>query len=118
MAAIALPVSWAIYGMSLLFPGISGWIVFALCELALFWRAEDKTVTGDGTCIKGHQTAIKVQEGDKAVTYYLVENDVSKDFHGKICAKSAKVRASGDVKEATNGRWELTATKIELVKEN
>lgn len=79
-------------------------------------RAEDKTVTGDGMCIQGHQTAIKVQEGDKAVTYYLVENDVSKGFHGKICAKAAKVKASGDVKEA-NGRWELTATKIEFVRQ-
>ncbi|MBI3416877.1 MAG: hypothetical protein HY043_16425 [Verrucomicrobia bacterium] len=78
--------------------------------------AEDKTVTGEAACLKDHQTVISVQEGDRHVTYYLVENDVSKDFHRRICKKAAKVKATGEVKEA-EGKKELTATKIELVKE-
>jgi len=78
--------------------------------------ADDKTITGQGMCSKGHQTVIKAQEGDKAVTYHLANNDVSKSFHDKICQKPAQVKATGEVKEV-DGKMELTATKIELVKD-
>ena len=76
--------------------------------------ADEKTVTGVGACGKSHQTVIKVQDGDKTATYYLANNEVSKDFHEKVCKKSAQVKATGDVKEV-DGKMELTATKIELV---
>ena len=56
------------------------------------------------------------KDGDKTVTYYLADNAVSKKFHDKICSKSAQVKATGDVKEV-DGKMELTASKIELVKE-
>ena len=62
------------------------------------------------------QNAIKVKEGGKTVTYYLVQNDVSKKFHGKVCKSIEKVKATGTVKEV-DGKMELTPTKIELVKE-
>lgn len=75
--------------------------------------AEEKTVTGDGACSGSHQTVIKVQDGNKTVTYYLAENDVSKNFHKKICQAGAKVKATGDVKDV-GGKLELTATSIEL----
>ena len=75
--------------------------------------AEEKTVTGEGACADSHQTQIKVQEGGKTVTYYLVENDVAKKFHSKICKNSAKVKVTGDVKDS-GGKLELTATSIEL----
>ena len=61
------------------------------------------------------QNAVKVKENDKTVTYYLVHNQVSKDFHQKICTSTAKVVATGTVKEA-NGKLEMTPTKIELDK--
>ena len=87
-------------------------------------RADDeKTITGEGKCAKcalketkSCQNAIQVKEGDKTVTYYLVQNDVSKKFHENICQETKKVKATGTVKEV-DGKKELTPTKIELVKE-
>ena len=61
------------------------------------------------------QNAIKVKEGGKTVTYYLVHNQVSKDFHKNICTSTAKVTATGTVTEA-NGKLEMSPTKIELDK--
>jgi hypothetical protein len=78
--------------------------------------ADETTVTGEGSCAKAHQTIIKAKDGDKTVTYYLTDNEVSKKFHSKVCSKSAQVKATGDVKEV-DGKMELTATKIELAKD-
>ena len=87
-----------------------------LAALAPTASADILTVNGEGRCEKGHLTVIRVREGSKLVTYHLKENDVSRDFHGKVCAKPAKVKAVGDVRDV-NGRWEMTATKLELVKD-
>lgn len=76
----------------------------------------DTAVIGEGTCTGGHQTILRVEKGGKTVTYHLVENEISKGFHSSICAKSARVRAVGTIKEV-NGRLELTASKLELVKQ-
>lgn len=75
--------------------------------------AEVKTVIGEGACTGAHQTLIKVEEGGKTVTYHLVDNDVSKKFHSKICKTPAKVKATGDVKDS-GGKLELSATSIEM----
>ena len=84
---------------------------------------DEKTITGEGKCAKCAlketakcQNAIVADENGKQVTYYLTENAVSKDFHDNICKKSAKVKATGTVKDV-NGKMELTATKIDMVKE-
>jgi uncharacterized protein DUF6370 len=99
--------------------------VVASLAISLNSRAADakKTITGDGMCAKCElkeskecQNAIKVKTGGKTVTYYLVHNDVSKEFHGSICKETKKVKATGTVKEV-DGKMELTPTKIELVKE-
>jgi hypothetical protein len=91
--------------------------VVASLALAFATRAiaEEKTITGEGSCGKSHETVIKAQEGDKTVTYHLAENDVAKKFHEKVCATPAKVKATGEVKEV-DGKLQLTATKIEVVK--
>jgi len=96
-----------------------------LASTAFQGFAEDektKTITGEGQCAKCSlketkecQNAIKVKTGDKTVTYYLVQNDVAKKFHGKICQSTEKVTATGTVKEV-DGKHEFTATKIDLVK--
>ena len=85
--------------------------------------ADTKTITGDGKCgkcalkeTKECQNTVQVKEGDKTVTYYLVQNDVSKEFHEHICKGTKKVKATGTVKEV-DGKMQLTATKIELVKD-
>ena len=85
--------------------------------------ADAKTFTGEGKCAKCAlketkecQNTVTVKEGSKSVTYYLVHNDVSKEFHENICKGAKKVKATGTVKEV-DGKMQLTATKIELVKD-
>ena len=85
--------------------------------------ADAKTLTGEGKCgkcalkeTKECQNTVQVKDGDKTVTYYLVQNDISKDFHSNICKGPKKVKATGTVKEV-DGKMQLTATKIELVKD-
>ena len=83
---------------------------------------KEKTITGEGTCAKCGlsetktcQNAIKVEKGGKTVVYYLVDNDVSKKFHGNICKAPAKVTATGTV-AMEDGKHMLTVSKIELAK--
>jgi len=78
------------------------------------------TITGEGKCAKCAlkeakecQNVIQVTKDDKTVSYWLVANDVSKEFHGKLCRDTKKVTATGTVKEV-DGKLQLTATKIEL----
>jgi len=85
--------------------------------------ADSKTLTGEGKCAKCAlketkecQNTVTVKDGDKSVTYYLVHNDVSKEFHENICKGMKKVKATGTVKEV-DGKMQLTPTKIELVKD-
>ena len=70
----------------------------------------------DAWVAPSQQATGQVKEGDKTVTYYLADNDVSKKFHENICKETKKVKATGTVKEV-DGKMELTPTKIELVKE-
>jgi len=84
---------------------------------------DEKTVTGEGKCAKcalketeSCQNVVQVKEGDKTVTYYLVHNDVSKDFHKNICKENKKITVTGTVKEV-DGKMQLTPSKIELAKE-
>jgi len=87
------------------------------------FAADAKTLTGDGKCAKCAlketkecQNTVQVKDGDKTVTYYLVQNDISKGFHENICKGPKKVKATGTVKEV-DGKMQMTATKIELVKD-
>ncbi len=89
-----------------------------------FAADEVVTIKGEGQCAKcslketeACQTAVKVEENGKKITYYLVRNDVSKKFHKdkNICTTKEQVTVEGTVKEV-NGKKEFTATKIELVK--
>jgi hypothetical protein len=105
--------------------------VIAICALCLTQatqaapkeaKAKTKTITGTGLCAKcslkeadSCQNAIQVEKNGKKTTYYLVQNDLSKGFHDKICKAPAKVKATGTVKKV-NGKNEMTVTEIELVK--
>jgi RecG-like helicase len=86
--------------------------------------ASDKTVTitGQGTCAKCDlhetdkcQTVIQTKEDGKTVTYYLVHNKISDDFHKNICEKPEKITATGTVEEV-KGKMELTAKSIAVAK--
>ena len=85
-------------------------------------EGKSETITGTGLCAKcslketdSCQNAIQVEKGGKKTTYYLAKNDVSTKFHENICKTSQKVKATGTVKKV-DGKMELTATDIEVVK--
>jgi hypothetical protein len=91
--------------------------------MAMSAMADDKvqTITGEGKCAKCalHETdkcqnALQVQKDGKTVTYYLVQNDVSKNFHDNICKESKKITVTGTVAEV-DGKQQITPTKIEAV---
>lgn len=95
-----------------------------LLALPTFAADKEITVTGTAKCAKCalHETAecqnvIQTKEHGKTVTYYLAENDKSKDFHENICKKpeGEKVKATGKLSEE-NGKKTLTISKIEEVK--
>jgi hypothetical protein len=102
--------------------GIAGLFLLALATPSF---ADDKgkevTITGEGKCAKcilketdKCQNAIQTTQDGKKVTYYLADNDVSKNFHDDLCKEAKKVTATGTVKEV-DGKKELTVTKIEVV---
>jgi RecG-like helicase len=85
--------------------------------------ADETTITGEGKCAKCAlketkecQNVVQVKKGGKTVTYYLVQNAVSKKFHENVCQETKKVKATGTVKEV-DGKMQMTPTKIEVVKE-
>jgi hypothetical protein len=60
-------------------------------------------------------SVIQVKDGDKTLNYYLVQNDVSKNFHENVCKKEGKkVTATGSVQELA-GKLEFTPIKITLI---
>jgi uncharacterized protein (TIGR02271 family) len=80
------------------------------------------TITGNCVCAKHQlkqtatcQNAIQVEDGTTTRTYYLVPNDVTKDFHENVCKESKRVMATGSVQEM-DGKLEFTPTKLELAK--
>ena len=100
---------------------VAGVALFLSAAAARTVAAEDTvTITGEGKCAKCAlketkecQNVIQTQKDGRTVNYYLVANDVSKEFHGKLCKESKKVTATGTVKEV-DGKMQLTPTKIEL----
>jgi hypothetical protein len=106
---------------SMLLTGIAGLVLIALATPS-FAADKEKTITGEAKCAKCAlkettkcQTVIetKEKEGGKPVVYYLVNNDVAKDFHKNVCTETKKVKAIGTVKKV-DGKNEFEATKIEL----
>src|SRR5258708_39832193 len=103
-------------------PMLAGLTALALLAFVSVASAKDITITGNGTCAKCAlketdkcQNVIQVEKNGKTVNYYMVQNDVAKDFHENICKESKKVTATGSAKKV-DGKMEFTATKIELVK--
>lgn len=93
-----------------------------LLAIPAFAADKEVTVTGEGKCAKCSlkeaskcQNVIQAQENGKTVTYYLAQNDTSKDFHENLCKESHKVTATGTVKEE-DGKKVLTVSKIEMAK--
>ncbi len=100
-------------------------LVAAAVVVALSFSANAKdkelTISGEGCCAKCHlkekdvtscQNAITVEKDGKKTVYYLT-GDKSKEFHKHLCSKTAKVKATGTVKEV-KGKQEMEVTKIDL----
>ena len=105
-----------------LFTGVAG-LVFALATTSFAAEGKEVTVKGEGKCAKCSlketkecQNVIQTEKDGKKVNYYLVANDVSKEFHGKLCKETKKVTATGTVKEV-EGKLQMTPTKMELAAE-
>jgi hypothetical protein len=95
-------------------------VLLAAATVRTIAAGDSVTITGEGKCAKCAlketkecQNVIQAEKDGKTVNYYLVANDVSKEFHGKLCKESKKVTATGTVKEV-DGKMELTPTKIQL----
>jgi len=93
-----------------------------LLAIPAFAADKEVTVTGQGTCAKCAlhetdkcQTVIQTKENGEKVTYYLANNEISKDFHDNVSKKPEKITATGTVSEE-NGKKILTASKIEEAK--
>jgi hypothetical protein len=84
---------------------------------------KEKTITGEAKCAKCAlkqsekcQTVVETQgKNGKKVVYYLEDNDVAKGFHKNVCSEPKKVTVTGKAKKS-DGKHELVASKIEIVK--
>jgi hypothetical protein len=80
------------------------------------------TLVGEGQCAKCSlgktdtcQNALVVTTDGKEQIYYLVQNALSQKFHDNVCTDIKTIKVTGVVKEA-DGKKEITASSIELVK--
>lgn len=96
--------------------------VAALMAAFTLSAADEVTIKGEGKCGKcalketeACQNVVEVEKDGKKTKYYFAANQVSKDFHKHLCSATAKVKATGTVKEV-DGKKQFTATKIELDK--
>jgi hypothetical protein len=61
---------------------------------------------------KSCQNVLQVEQSGTNVNYFLIQNQVSKDFHDNICGNDGeKATVTGTVEEK-DGQEVLTATKI------
>ena len=107
--------------LSLLIAGIAGVMLLAMAIPSFAAEGgKERTITGEAKCAKCMlkesdkcQTVIQAERNGKTVTYYLVNNDVAKNFHENVCKEAKKATATGTIKKV-DGKMEMTASKIEL----
>ena len=80
---------------------------------------EKKTLTGEALCLKCElkissscKNAIRVSVDGKERMYILDQNQISRQFHSKVCQSTVSVSAEGSV-AVIDGMLEFTATAIE-----
>lgn len=83
-------------------------------------NTKEFTIHGEALCGQGKLPwgakcphVIQVKDGDKTMNYYLMPNDVSKNFHADVCKHGKTVTATGWLQEGL-GRLEFTPSKITL----
>jgi hypothetical protein len=107
---------------NLLSPSAALALLLGLCSSALAAGGKEITVEGKGCCAKcclkvatDCQDAVTVEKDGKKTTYFLVDNDVAKQFHDNICKGVKPVSVTG-VCQKVGDQLQLTASKIELAK--
>ena len=100
---------------------MAGALVLAFATLA-FESGGPVTLTGDGACAKCQlkegktcQVALTAVEDGKKVTYYLRDTAQTKEICKQLCTEHKQLRVTGTV-QSVDGRFELTPTKIEVIK--
>jgi hypothetical protein len=75
-----------------------------------------KGMLGCGKCsfqeAKACQNVLKVQDGDKQVSYDLADNEVARANHEKVCGPASPATVTGTVGKGKKGRNTLTASAI------
>jgi hypothetical protein len=106
----------------LLSPSATLALLLALCSPVLAAGGKEITVEGKGCCAKcclkvatDCQDAVTVEKDGKKTTYFLVDNDIAKQFHDNICKGVKPVTVTG-VCQKVGDQLQLTASKIELAK--
>ena len=103
--------------------GLAGLMMMALSVPAFAAdKGKEVTITGEGKCgkcalhksEKCHNVIETTGKDGKKVTYWLDQNETSKNFHDNICKEAKQVTATGTVHKSEDGRKVLTASKIEL----
>ncbi|MBI3878477.1 MAG: hypothetical protein HY301_00225 [Verrucomicrobia bacterium] len=100
--------------------------ILGLVAITLPTSAESKgkeiTIKGKACCAKcclkeaeSCQNVLQVEKDGKKTSYYLVQNDVAKEFHKNICKEVKPITVTGTCKKV-DGKLEVTASKIELAK--
>lgn len=100
----------------------AGFFVAASAQRALADDTNQVTLTGLMVCgkcklhiTKECQNVLQVEQDGKTVNYFLVMNQVSKDFHDNICGTDGeKTTVTGTVEEK-DGKEIMTPTKIKPV---
>ena len=89
---------------------------------ALFAADKEVTLVGAGQCAKCSlgiastcQNALVMKVDGKDQVFLLAKNDVSEKFHDQVCTDTKQIKVTGVVKDV-DGKKEITATHIELVK--
>ena len=108
---------------SILLGAVAGLMLLALVTpsfAADSGKGKERTITGEAKCAlkEGEkcQTVIQTEnKKGKTITFYVMDNDVSKAFHENVCKDAKKVTATGTVKNVA-GKNEFTASKIEMAK--
>jgi hypothetical protein len=85
--------------------------------------SNEVTLTGNMVCAKcklhiasACQNVLQVSENGQTQNYFLVQNDVSKNFHSNICMNDGEAATVTGTVEEKDGQEQLTATKIEASK--
>src|SRR5258708_39796160 len=103
-----------------LLAGVAG--ILTLASTPAFAADDEQTIPGDCKCAKCalHETdkcqnAIQTTKDGKTVTYYLVDNKVSQQFHENVCKGTEKVTATVKAKE-NYSKMMLTDSNVDEVK--